>query len=214
MGSCCSSRAARQRGVNADGPAMWMNDEWESSMPAMTMEELTKKRLEFWDTRTSGAPEMWQAIRTAIEADTVEIANVICEAAGLSPFRADKRSTFCFDERGYRYDLPDYVVTTPVNVLNAPSPAAPPEATNAADEPASDVTFRVRFSTGIADKVMRWPGSDTIDDVRRGIATEIGCNPASIRVIQGGKVLQPNAMIGTVIRENTVVQVAVARQHV
>lgn len=156
---------------------------------------------------------------------------MICEAAGLSPFRADKRSTFCFDERGYRcaaaslrapfavpnvsrYDLPDYVVTTPVNVLNAPSPAAPPEATNAADEPASDVTFRVRFSTGIADKVMRWPGSDTIDDVRRGIATEIGCNPASIRVIQGGKVLQPNAMIGTVIRENTVVQVAVARQHV
>lgn len=49
---------------------MWMNDEWESSMPAMTMEELTKKRLEFWDTRTSGAPEMWQ-VRTGADNDVV-----------------------------------------------------------------------------------------------------------------------------------------------
>lgn len=41
--------------------------------PAITTEQLTRLRNEFWETRVEGQQEMWQALRFAAEAETVRL---------------------------------------------------------------------------------------------------------------------------------------------
>lgn len=73
---CVSSRPrSRRAGSGAPAPDAWdgrvrLPAAW-TVEPAITTEQLTRLRNEFWETRVEGRAEMWQALRFAAEADSV-----------------------------------------------------------------------------------------------------------------------------------------------
>jgi len=93
---------------------------WDKDFPPITMAQLQKRRDEFWDTRVEGRPEMWQAIRVSSEAEDVMTSKTILESAGLTALDIDKPDCcFCYDERGFRYEIPMYVLQLPRNLISA-----------------------------------------------------------------------------------------------
>ena len=92
--------------------------------PAPTLGELQRKRKEFWDTQPSygGSREIWNVLKAAsVQAsDDIQTARLFVESAGI--IVATPHLTVVFDERGAKYDIPQWVLATPANV--APDPAA------------------------------------------------------------------------------------------
>lgn len=90
---------------------------WRSAEP-LSHEELQTKRRQFWETVVSfgGKEEIWNALRTAIEIadDDLNMATVILESAGV--ILPNGLLTEVYDETGFKYDLPIYVLCNPTNV--------------------------------------------------------------------------------------------------
>ncbi|KAG2689329.1 hypothetical protein I3760_09G134200 [Carya illinoinensis] len=106
---------------------------WKHSEP-ITRTQLVQMRDEFWDTAphyggqkglqegptlqsiptASGSKEIWEALRAATEAD-LTLAQVIVDSAGVIVQSADL--TICYDERGAKYELPKYVLSEPINLM-------------------------------------------------------------------------------------------------
>ncbi|KAG6419269.1 hypothetical protein SASPL_121485 [Salvia splendens] len=91
-------------------PKAWKHSE------AITREQLTKMREEFWDTAPhyGGRKEIWDALRAAVEAD-LTLAQTIVDSVGIIIQNPDL--TICYDERGAKYELPKYVVSEPTNLI-------------------------------------------------------------------------------------------------
>ncbi|KAL3377043.1 hypothetical protein AABB24_003453 [Solanum stoloniferum] len=87
---------------------------WRHSEP-ITRAQLLKMREEFWDTAPhyGGKKEIWDALRAAAEAE-IGLAQTIVNSAGIIVQSADL--TVCYDERGAKYDLPQYVLSEPTNL--------------------------------------------------------------------------------------------------
>jgi hypothetical protein len=73
-----------------------------------TRDEVNRKIDEFWDTRIEGNPEVWKVLRTACIEPVPALAEQIVKASGISMLSGSLMLTF--DEVGYRYDLPVYVI--------------------------------------------------------------------------------------------------------
>ena len=65
---------------------------------------------------TSGtaSAEIWDALKAACSSDT-EMAKVLLEAAEVKVMKADM--SVCYDARGFRYELPPYVLADPTNIV-------------------------------------------------------------------------------------------------
>lgn len=92
---------------------------WRSEVPMATV-DITKQREQFWETveMFGGRPEIWNALKAAIEAgkDNIEMARVILDCAGV--IMPTGLLTEIYDETGFKYELPLYVLCDPVNIRN------------------------------------------------------------------------------------------------
>ncbi|KGN53573.1 ubiquitin domain-containing protein 1 [Cucumis sativus] len=88
---------------------------WKHPQP-ITRSQLTQLRDEFWDTAPhyGGRKEIWDALRAAAEAE-LSLAQAIVDSAGVIVQNADL--TICYDERGAKYELPNYVLSEPTNLI-------------------------------------------------------------------------------------------------
>jgi len=78
----------------------------------VTVEEIKKKRLEFWETRVEGCSNTWSALRHACECDEIdENALAVLKAAGVKCI--DKTIQMCYDDNMYKYDIPIFVINDP-----------------------------------------------------------------------------------------------------
>lgn len=111
--------------------------EWTSEDRVWSRTELDQQRTEFFDTRVTGRPEVWQVLRTALEAMWE---GDIRRAAGVEPLDDDDSggmataqgilkaaevtlptgdlSNGVYDSLGNYYALPEWVVCDPTNVVN------------------------------------------------------------------------------------------------
>ncbi|GKD94755.1 ubiquitin domain-containing protein 1-like protein [Tanacetum coccineum] len=89
---------------------------WRQQEPAMTRDELNAMRNEFWDTVPiyGGRQEIWDALRRATESE-LHIAQSIIDSHGIVLHCPDM--TVCLDNKGTRYELPLYVLSEPVNLI-------------------------------------------------------------------------------------------------
>ena len=81
-----------------------------------TREEVAKKIEEFWETRVQGDPNQWGALKAACEAaDTgkayLDTAEAIVKASGLTMHQG--YIMVCYDELGFKYELPPFVINEP-----------------------------------------------------------------------------------------------------
>jgi hypothetical protein len=90
--------------------------EWTATPPLNRRSCLTRKRAEFWETQPSygGSPEVWAALRSAIESPDMRLA--ILESAEIR--LPSQTWTEIYDSRGCKYDLPNYVLSDPINLLD------------------------------------------------------------------------------------------------
>jgi hypothetical protein len=93
---------------------------WRSKRRTWTPSQLARERDEFFDTRVTGRPEVWAALRVAItllrEAD-VETTQSIVDAAGVTVPTGDLCEG-CYDENGVLYRLPQCIVCDPENMVD------------------------------------------------------------------------------------------------
>ncbi|KAL5314057.1 hypothetical protein ACEPPN_018481 [Leptodophora sp. 'Broadleaf-Isolate-01'] len=104
---------------------------WKSQTRTWTRAQIDEERIAFFDTRTSGRQEIWQAIRTALEimwagGDPEEndgglaTAQVILKAAGVTIPNGDMTAAV-YDGFGARYELPEHIVSDPTNLVELPT---------------------------------------------------------------------------------------------
>ncbi|CAK9152640.1 unnamed protein product [Ilex paraguariensis] len=88
---------------------------WKHSEP-ITSATLIQMRDEFWDTAPhyGGQKEIWDALHAAVDAD-LSLAQAIVDSAGIVVQAPDL--TICYDERGAKYELPNYVLSEPTNLI-------------------------------------------------------------------------------------------------
>lgn len=67
---------------------------------------------EFWDTRVEGSPMVWNVLKQACEENEPEKAEALLKTYGLTLNNGVMQQTY--DDRGYRYDLPPFVINPAV----------------------------------------------------------------------------------------------------
>ncbi|KAL2067053.1 hypothetical protein VTL71DRAFT_1477 [Oculimacula yallundae] len=121
---------------------------WKSQTRTWTRAQIDAERIAFFDTRTSGRQEIWQAIRTALEilwaggdpeedGERMATAQVILKAAGTT-IPTGNLTQAVYDGFGARYDLPDYVVSDPTNLVELPTRSEEDEGDKSEDGGAAD----------------------------------------------------------------------------
>jgi hypothetical protein len=109
---CFNSKDASgvDRKVKVKKPSPWKSQE------PITHSGLKKLRDEFWDTckHYGGEPVIWDALKGAIDVDR-ESAKLILEAADVIIEKQDL--SVCYDQKGRKYELPVYILSEPVNIL-------------------------------------------------------------------------------------------------
>ena len=96
---------------------------WRSSSRVWSHQSLAKEREAFFDTRVTGRTECWAAVRLATDMcrneGDLKGAQAVLDAAGLT-VPTGRLSDGVWDERGVLYKLPRWVVSDPLNVVDAP----------------------------------------------------------------------------------------------
>ncbi|XP_073146806.1 uncharacterized protein [Henckelia pumila] len=110
MGCAGSREKGEETSKKIRKPKAWKHSE------AITRAQLLQMREEFWDTAPhyGGRKEIWDALRAAAEAD-LALAQAIVDSAGVIVQSSDL--TICYDERGAKYELPNYVLSEPTNLI-------------------------------------------------------------------------------------------------
>lgn len=99
---------------------------WYSKRRAWTRADLDRERLEFFETRVTGRPEVWAALSTAINLmrdGDLATAQSIVDAVGVTIPTGDLCEG-CYDEQGVLYRLPQCIVSDPENMVKTNSPSA------------------------------------------------------------------------------------------
>ena len=90
---------------------------WTSTTRTWTTTQLQRERHDFFDTRVTGRPEIWDALQNVCElvrAGDIATAQGILDAAGIT-LPTGTLVDGCYDEAGNLYRLPEVVVSDPVN---------------------------------------------------------------------------------------------------
>ncbi|ORX59353.1 hypothetical protein BCR36DRAFT_343390 [Piromyces finnis] len=94
---------------------------WKSDKP-MTKDDVNKRREEFWLTSPNynGRQEIWQALKAICETDSLELAQVIADSAGIT-IPTGKLTDGCYDELGNQYIVPNFCLIEPSNLVEKSS---------------------------------------------------------------------------------------------
>jgi len=111
MGCVPSSRSAN---AGQKIPLLKKPSPWQCN-PPINLSRLRKMRQEFWETRIEGRQVMWETLKAVAETGDDELRNSIVQSAGITVPNGDL--TECYDELGYKYELPNYILTDPTNLI-------------------------------------------------------------------------------------------------
>jgi hypothetical protein len=100
---------------------------WASKNRTWTRQEIDSERTAFFDTRVDGRPEIWLTIKAALEVlwdgdsvpgsnESLETAQQILGAAGIT-LTSGNLAGGVYDSFGARYELPEYIVADPTNLV-------------------------------------------------------------------------------------------------
>jgi hypothetical protein len=83
---------------------------------------LHRQRTEFWETapQYDGLVETWNSLRVAVELshqNDLTTAQAVLDSAGITIPTGDL-GVGCYDERGHRFVVPDFVLAEPSNILD------------------------------------------------------------------------------------------------
>lgn len=184
---------------------------WKSDVP-LTEGQLRSKRDEFWDTAPAfdGRKEIWDALKAAAYAlETGDHALAQAIVVGANILLPHGTLMDCYDELGYRYQLPVYVLSAPTNLTEEMS-----ESDNGHDtensSPGTEMPVKFRLSTNSKDIKLLVRTTDTVLKIKRKLNELEGVEPSRQRWFFAGRLLNDKLRIAdTKIMKSFVVQVIV-----
>ncbi|ORY62444.1 uncharacterized protein BCR38DRAFT_410856 [Pseudomassariella vexata] len=101
---------------------------WAAENRTWTPTQLAQERADFFDTRVTGRPEVWQTLKVALEvlwepnaydegATAMATAQGILKAADITLPTGDLANG-AYDSLGNHYALPEWIVSDPINIAN------------------------------------------------------------------------------------------------
>ncbi|KAI9804294.1 MAG: hypothetical protein M1833_007101 [Piccolia ochrophora] len=114
-----------------------------------TRQQLDREREEFFDTRVTGRPETWSAIRVALETMETDLgtAQTILDAAGVTLPTGDLING-AYDDVGNFYQLPEQCISDPLNIVDTSSTRHPRKNESDLSETDEDEALRRREEKG------------------------------------------------------------------
>ncbi|CAF0768225.1 unnamed protein product [Adineta ricciae] len=111
-----SGTTARNKPLNRSA----CRPKWKSDVP-ITESQLRRKREEYWDTAPAfeGRKEIWDALRGAcfaVDQSDIDLAQSIINCANISLPHGTLMD--CYDELGTRYQIPVYILSAPINLVD------------------------------------------------------------------------------------------------
>jgi hypothetical protein len=148
----------------------------------ITRGALEAKRLEFWTTQTEGNQDMWQTLQFASSEKDKKTSAGIMQAAGLTAysFKERKNHGCCYDTKGFRYEVPSWVLKDPKGVVEgSKADKKKAKAKLTADQlkrEAEEITIKARFSNidVNADINLCVTGGTSFQELRDHCANERG----------------------------------------
>eukprot|EP01025_Chloroclados_australasicus_P030279 TRINITY_DN3038_c0_g1_i7.p5 TRINITY_DN3038_c0_g1~~TRINITY_DN3038_c0_g1_i7.p5 ORF type:complete len:129 (-),score=16.84 TRINITY_DN3038_c0_g1_i7:752-1138(-) len=104
------------KGYTSTRTKKFSKPQWKSS-EKISQSTLQNMRDTFWDTQPhyGGSREIWDALKAASESPDMETTRIIIDAAGIIVAAQDL--SVCYDEKGAKYELPNYVWSAPSNLV-------------------------------------------------------------------------------------------------
>jgi len=204
MGGCLGIHVRRGSGVgsgfsesslsptNKNKPLKPDKIRWKSDIP-LTEHQLTRKRVEFWDTAPAfeGKAEIWGAIKAATEAfskDDFVLAQALLDGAGIS--LPSGSLVECYDELGTRYCIPVYCLSWPNNIIWESDRDSPAEHSEPVISEPKEIKVRVRISLSGEDVKLLLSSADTVAAAKKKLSEQEQLLPNSRqRWYFGGKLL-------------------------
>jgi len=164
--------------------------------------EIEKKRIEFWETRVEGNIDAWQALRGACEA-TEEDAIAILGAMGLK--LVNKSLQIAYDSRGYKYDVPIFCINPPVSYDLPKNKELKKE-----DVSSSNIHVKLRNVGAVTDIDLTVANNIATLELKEEYIKKSGSDlkPDKLRFFFGGKELQDSHLIAEYgVKDGLVIQV-------
>lgn len=210
--------------------------EWTSRDRPWTKRDIATERADFFDTRVTGRPEVWQTIHAALQVlwETVDqdaqdfnssglaTAQMILSAAEIS-LPTGNLVNGVYDALGNYYQLPEWVVSDPQNLIQEPDASAKTDISTAGDDTTAEddmtddddeiegrkrekgkevidvremVSLRARLSENGQDIKLSISESETVKSVARKIAQHAElASTKRIRIAYMGKMLKENSSL-------------------
>jgi len=191
--------------------------DWDEELPQISRDKLMRVRKGFWESRTTGQLQSWQALKMACEVDDAETARQICSSAGLTQWAREKASdVFCFDDLGHRYEVPMFCVCEPRTLVEG-NVASEDVALHVEEEDGTSdgedgpmMGLSVRMSNRQKDIKLRAEASLTVLELKEVLEEETKVPVKNMRVLYMGGVLQNHLTLASAkVKDNGVVQVFV-----
>ncbi|XP_076470374.1 ubiquitin domain-containing protein 1-like [Babylonia areolata] len=199
--------------IGRNQPLKAEKPKWKSEHP-LTEGQLRSKRDEFWDTAPAfeGRKEIWDALKAAayaLETGDHALAQAIVDGASISLPHGTLMD--CYDELGNRYQLPVYVLSAPINLIEASSENEAGGDADASVSPGVEVPLKLRLSHMSKDLKVMVRTTDTVHKVKRLLQEKEGVEPERQRWFFSGKMLNDKLRIEDAhIPKGFVVQVIVS----
>eukprot|EP01116_Phalansterium_solitarium_P000185 TRINITY_DN10102_c0_g1_i1.p3 TRINITY_DN10102_c0_g1~~TRINITY_DN10102_c0_g1_i1.p3 ORF type:complete len:135 (-),score=2.42 TRINITY_DN10102_c0_g1_i1:291-695(-) len=119
---CCFGRLNNYEPAFANSDPLPLRGLPWTSAYSVDQSELDRLRDDFWFSTkgTEGREVIWETLKAATETDDDELCMAILDAAGIVPERGCM--SVCYDPKGARYELPNYVLRPPSNLSSEPVP--------------------------------------------------------------------------------------------
>jgi Ubiquitin-binding domain/Ubiquitin family len=168
---------------------------WQTTL---TREEIDLKIKEFWDTRVEGSPVVWEILKKACQEPDPEKAESLLKSYGIILNNGVIQQTY--DDRGYRYDLPPFVINPAVKYGEVKAVTK----INTIKTETLELVFRC---AGVTDCVLNLKTDFTVKKVKEKYLETIKQDKI-IRLFFNGKELKDDNMLGQYpITNKVVVQV-------
>ena len=181
---------------------------------------LHRQRTEFWETapQYDGLAETWNSLRVAVELshqDDLPTAQAVLDSAGITIPSGDL-GLGCYDERGHRFVIPEFVLSEPSNIMDDEVEMKPrdssstvvmrrelagPDGLEPVDEADASYTVffflissltskvKVRMSTNAKDVGVEFKGEENVMDIKKRLMQQIGVT-SDMKLFMFGKPLR------------------------
>ena len=157
---------------------------WQTTL---TKEEIDVKIKEFWETRVEGSLIVWTILQQACSEPDEEKAESLIKTYGLTLNNGLLQQTY--DERGYRYDLPPFVINPAVKYGDVKTITK----VNAHVKGEKlELTFR---SAGMDDCKLTLKTDESISTVKKKYLEKVKLDKI-VRLFFNGKELQDDSLLG------------------